>query len=83
MFPNNLYTHLIACDAASSYHCLYPITVSKIPKWDCIMNFCSGCSSMNSTYLESAEQLGSFFPASLHKLKSIYFKTYLNVRYTY
>ena len=32
IFPNNPHIHLRACDAASSYHCPYPITVSNITK---------------------------------------------------
>ena len=37
---------------------------------------------MNATYLELSEKLDCLFPASLHKINCIYFKTYLNVRYT-
>ena len=58
----------MACDAASSYHFPFPSTGPNIPKWDCILNCCSGCPRMNAPYLESPEQLHSFFPAPLHKL---------------
>ena len=34
------------------------------------MNCCYGCPGMNYPYLESSGQLDSFFPASLHKIKS-------------
>ena len=33
----------------------------NIPKWDCILNFCSYCPRI--------EQLDRLFPASLHKIK--------------
>ena len=69
IFTNNSHIHLLACDAASSYHCPYPITGSNIPKWDCILNCFSGCSSMNYPYLESSEQLDYLFPIFLHKIK--------------
>ena len=56
-FPNNSQIHFRACDAVSSYHCLYPSTVLEIPKWDCIFNFCCYCPSINAPYLESSEEL--------------------------
>ena len=68
-FPNNLHTHLRACDAASSYHFPFSITGSKIPKQDCILNCCFDCPRINDPYLESSEQLDRFFPASLNKIK--------------
>ena len=51
IFPNNSYIHLSACDSESSYHCPFPITGSKIPKWDCILNCCSDYPRMNAPYL--------------------------------
>ena len=63
IFSNNL------CDAASSYHCPYPITGSNIKKWDCILNCCSDCASINAPYIESSEQLDRFFSSSLHKIR--------------
>ena len=68
--------HLRACDAASSYHCNYPITESKIPKWDCNLNYFSDCPGMNTPDLYSPEQLDRLFPASLHKIK---FHTFQNI----
>ena len=41
IFPNNSHVYLRACDDASSYYCPFPLTVSKIPKWGCILNCCS------------------------------------------
>ena len=37
IFPNDLYINLRYSDAALSYNCSSPITVSKIPKWKCIL----------------------------------------------
>ena len=51
IFPNNSHKHLIAFDAASSYHFPSPINGSNITKWDCIFNFCSDFPRMNATYL--------------------------------
>ena len=51
IFPNNSHINLKACDAESSYHCPSPITGSNIPKWDCILNCCSGCPKINATCL--------------------------------
>ena len=61
--------HIKACDAASPYHCPFTVTGSNIPKWDLILNCCSGCPRMNAPYLESSEQLDHLFPASVHKIK--------------
>ena len=69
IFPNNSHIHLRACDAASSYHCTYPITGSNIPKWDCILNCCSDCTRMNAPHLESSEKIDLLFTASLHKIR--------------
>ena len=77
-FPNNSHIHLRACDAESSYHCTSPIMGPNIPKRYYILNCCSDFARTNAPYLESSEQLDRFFPASNY----IYFKTYLNVRYT-
>ena len=52
IFPNNSRIHLRAGDAVSSYHCTSTMTGSNIPKWDCILNYCSDCPRMNATYLE-------------------------------
>ena len=52
IFPNNSRIHLRSCDASSSYHCYSPITGSKIPKWECILNYCSDCQMMNAPFLE-------------------------------
>ena len=52
IFPNNPHIHLRVCDAASSYHFISPITGSNTPKWDCILNCCSGCPRTNAPYLE-------------------------------
>ena len=51
IFPNNSHIHLRACDAVSSYHCPYPITVSDIAIWECILNCCSDCPMANASYL--------------------------------
>ena len=51
MFPNNSHINLRACDDASSYHFLPPITVLKNPKWICTFNCCSDCPRINYTYL--------------------------------
>ena len=69
MCPNNSHRHLIVDDAASSYYCPSPITGSNIPKWDCILNFCSDFPGENMTDLESSGHIGRLFPASLHKIK--------------
>ena len=45
------------------------MSVSNIPKWDCILNYCSDFPRMNYPYLESSEQLDRFFPAFFHKIK--------------
>ena len=42
---------------------------SKIPKWDCILNFCSNCPIINYPYLQSSEQLDRLFPDYFHKTK--------------
>ena len=47
-FPNNPHIHIRACDYVLSYHCSYPISGSKIPKWDYILNCCDGCISTNA-----------------------------------
>ena len=83
ILPTGSRIYLRACDAESSYCCTPPITVSNILRWDCILKFCSGCPIMNAPYLESSEQLDIFFLLSFIKFNSIYFKTYINVRYTY
>ena len=57
------------CDVTSLYYCPYPITGSKIPKWDYIFNCCHDCPRMNDPFLESSEQIDHFFPASLHQNK--------------
>ena len=67
--PNNLEINLRVCDAASSYHCPSPITISNIPKWDRILNYCSDCTGMKAPDLELSEQLDHLFTASLHKIK--------------
>ena len=54
IFPNDSHIHLRACDSTSSYHYSSPITGSKIPKWDCILNCCSDCPVMNAPFLESS-----------------------------
>ena len=69
IFPNDSHIYLRACDAASSYHCPPTIIGSKIPRWDCILNFCSDCTMMNAPFLEPPEQLDHLFPASLYKIK--------------
>ena len=69
IFSNDSHVHLRNCDTASLYHCPSPIIGSKIPKWDFILNVCSDCPMMNAPFLESSEQLDSFFPAYLHKIK--------------
>ena len=69
IFPNNSHIHLRACDSASSYPSPSRIMGSKISKWGCILNCCSDCPRMNAPYLKLSEQLDSFFPASLHKIK--------------
>ena len=51
IFPNTSHMNLIPCDAASSYHCLYPIIGSNIPKWDFILNCFSDCPRINAPYL--------------------------------
>ena len=51
IFPNNSHIPFKACNAASSYDYPYPITGSKIPKWDCIFNQFSECPGMNAPYL--------------------------------
>ena len=78
-FPNNSHIHLISCDAASSYHCPSPITGSKIPKWDRILNCCYDFPRMNAPYLESPEQLDCFFPDFLHKIKIPYISKYIKM----
>ena len=47
----------------------YTENVSKIPKWDCILNCCYYFPRTNDPYLKSSEQLDSFFSSSLHKIK--------------
>ena len=69
IFLNDSQIHLRYCDAASSYHCIYPIIGSKIPKWDCILKCCSDFPMINDPFLESSEQLDRLFPVSLHKIK--------------
>ena len=69
IFPNNPHIHLRLCDATSSYNFPSPITGSKIPKWECILNCCYDFPRMNAPYLESSKQLDSLFPDSLHKIK--------------
>ena len=39
IFPKDLHIHLRSCDTASSYHWSSRITGSKIPNWDCILNY--------------------------------------------
>ena len=51
IFPINSHIHFKVCDAALSYHFPSPITGSNIPKWDCILNCCSDCPGMNTSYL--------------------------------
>ena len=79
--PNDSHKHLRACDAASSYRFPSPITGSKIPKWDCILNCYSDFPMMNAQFLESSEQLNRYFLHPFIKLSSIYFKTYPNIWY--
>ena len=67
IFPENYHIHLIAYDAASSYHCMHQIVGSKILKWDCILNCCTECPRMKAPYLESSKQLDRLFTGSLHK----------------
>ena len=54
IFPNDSHIHLRAFDSVSSYHFTYPITVSKITKWDCILYFCYYCPGTNATDLQSS-----------------------------
>ena len=58
------------------YHiiCSSTTTVSKIPKWDRILNCCSDYPIINAPFLESSEQLNRFLPASFHKIKSHIFQ---------
>ena len=51
IFTNKIHINLIACDAASSYHFTSTITGSNITKWNCILNFCSDCTRMNTPHL--------------------------------
>ena len=51
--PNNSHINLMACNAASSYHCTSTIKGLNIPKQDCILNCCSYFPRMNAPYLES------------------------------
>ena len=69
IFRNNNYAHLRACDSASSYHLPSPVTASKIPKLEFILNCCSDYTRMNALYSESSEQLDCFFPKPLHQIK--------------
>ena len=69
IFPNESHITLRACDATSSYRYSSPITGSNIPKWEFILNCCSDCPMMNAPFLESSEQINSFFPESFHKIK--------------
>ena len=73
-FPNISHINLKACDATSSYHCNSPITGSKIPKWDCILECCANCPGMNALYLKLPEQLDSLFLDYLHKVKLYIFQ---------
>ena len=78
MLSNILHINLRTCDDASLYNCPYSIMISDIKKWDFILKYFSDCRKMNALHLESSEQLDCLFPSPLHKLNSIYFKTYLN-----
>ena len=82
IFSNYSHIHLRACYSESSYHCFSPITGSKIPKWDWILNCCYECPMMNAPFLKSSEQINHFFPTSLHKTKFHIFQKYTNVWYT-
>ena len=57
VFPNNFHIHIRYCDYASSYHFFYPMTGSKIPKWDCILNCCFECPGVKAPYLESSKNI--------------------------
>ena len=73
-FLDNSHINLRSRDAASSYHCLFPITGSKIPKWDCILNCFYDCPSINAPDFESSEQHDRLFTTSLYKIKLHIFK---------
>ena len=79
IFPDNSHIPLRACDTASSKHFPSPITVSKITKWDRILNCCSYFLRTNAPYLESSEQLNRFFLDSLHKIKIHIFQKYIKI----
>ena len=76
MFPKNSHIHLRASGDVSSNNCPSPIDRSNIPKWECILNFCSDFPGMNTPDLESSEKLDCLFPGSFHKIK---FDIYQNI----
>ena len=51
IFSNNSHINIIFYNDASLYHCYSPIAGSKIPKWDCVLNFCAECPGMKAPYL--------------------------------
>ena len=50
VFPNKPHIHIIR-DASLLYHCHSPMTELKIPKWDCILKYCSECPVIKLPYL--------------------------------
>ena len=73
-FPKKSHINLRACDAVSLYNFPYPISGSKIPKWDCILKCCADFPGTNVSDLESSKRLDRLFPGSLNKIKIHIFK---------